>query len=329
MKIGLVGPGIMPIPPPGWGAVEILIWEYYNALISKGYDVTIINLIRTSSRDSSPNTAYARNLVALINSHNFDFVHVHYDCLYHILPHLNSKHKAITSHYGYLDRKDVVPNPDYDRIHASIISMKDCIIIPLSDLNERVYLKDGADPSRIFRHPNGANHISFRYSSEARYPDRSIYLGKIEGRKRQYIYKDLSMLYFVGNQADSRFPTSHPRYLGEWVKPTLYESLTDYANLVLLSDGEAHPLVVCEALIAGLGVVVSEAASANLDRSQPFIDVIPDDRLNDLDYVSHTISENQRKSVSMRDAIRAYGIANFSWGVAMNRYDRFLKSLSV
>ena len=28
MKIALIGPGIMPIPPDGWGAVESLIWDY-------------------------------------------------------------------------------------------------------------------------------------------------------------------------------------------------------------------------------------------------------------------------------------------------------------
>ena len=32
MKVAIVGPGIMPIPPTGWGAVEILIWDQKLAL---------------------------------------------------------------------------------------------------------------------------------------------------------------------------------------------------------------------------------------------------------------------------------------------------------
>ena len=28
MKLVIIGPGIMPIPPKGWGAVESLIWDY-------------------------------------------------------------------------------------------------------------------------------------------------------------------------------------------------------------------------------------------------------------------------------------------------------------
>ena len=29
MKLVIVGPGMMSIPPTGWGAIEILIWDYY------------------------------------------------------------------------------------------------------------------------------------------------------------------------------------------------------------------------------------------------------------------------------------------------------------
>ena len=40
MKISIVGPGIMPIPPTGWGAVEILIWDQKLALEKLGHQVT-------------------------------------------------------------------------------------------------------------------------------------------------------------------------------------------------------------------------------------------------------------------------------------------------
>ena len=49
--------------------------------------------------------------------------------------------------------------------------------------------------------------------------------------------------------------------------------------LVLLSDGEAHPLVCLEAFAAGLGVVISQWAAANLDLDKDFITVIPEDKL--------------------------------------------------
>ena len=51
MKICLIGPGIMPIPPPGWGAVEILIWDYYCELKKQGVNVAIINKKRNNHGD--------------------------------------------------------------------------------------------------------------------------------------------------------------------------------------------------------------------------------------------------------------------------------------
>ena len=41
MKIVNVTPGLIPIPPNGWGAVEKIIWETHNALLKLGHDATI------------------------------------------------------------------------------------------------------------------------------------------------------------------------------------------------------------------------------------------------------------------------------------------------
>ena len=41
MKIVNVTPGLLPIPPNGWGAVEKIIWEIHNNLLDLGYDSQI------------------------------------------------------------------------------------------------------------------------------------------------------------------------------------------------------------------------------------------------------------------------------------------------
>jgi hypothetical protein len=64
--------------------------------------------------------------------------------------------------------------------------------------------------------------------------------------------------------------------------------------------------------MCGLGVVVSEQASANLDRSKPWITVIPTDKLDDIAYVEAAIIANRSVSVTMRNEIREYAIQNFS-----------------
>lgn len=44
MKIINVTPGLLPIPPNGWGAVEKIIWETHNRLLELGHDAQILFL---------------------------------------------------------------------------------------------------------------------------------------------------------------------------------------------------------------------------------------------------------------------------------------------
>ena len=43
MKICMIGPGEMSIPPDGWGGVEALIWNYKLELEKQGHEVGITN----------------------------------------------------------------------------------------------------------------------------------------------------------------------------------------------------------------------------------------------------------------------------------------------
>ena len=76
MKITLIGPGIMEIPPKGWGAVEILIWDTKNALEELGHEVQILN------------TKDYRTVINGICAFVPDFVHVHYDEFIDLVPYI-------------------------------------------------------------------------------------------------------------------------------------------------------------------------------------------------------------------------------------------------
>lgn len=313
MKISIIGPGIMEIPPKGWGAVEILIWDYYQELIKLGHDVQIVN------------TQNISKIIDDVNKFGPDFVHLQYDDLYPVMERIECKKKAATSHFGYLE----VPhhlNGGYKKVFEGFIN-GDFNIFCLSEGIKGVYLSAGVEPKRLYVTPNGARSDLFKYKKEPRFPNRSIYLAKITDRKKQYLYQEIDSIDFVGNKDDSRFNYDNENYLGEWSKDKLYESLSDYSNLILLSDGEAHPLVVCEALICGLGVVVSEYACGNLDRNLPFIEIIPNDKLNDMEYVKNSIFKNREISNKMRGEIRKYGIDNFNWTSLVEKYTKIIESI--
>jgi len=304
----------MPIPPKGWGAVESLIWDYYEELTKLGHEVQIVN---------SPDR---QTIVNEVNSFNPDFVHLQYDDLYPVLSSIECKNKAATSHFGYLEQPNLY-NSYWSIYHGFVEG--DFKIFCLSKEISEIYRKGGVSEDRLFVTPNGARYDLFKYKEISEKPEKSIYLAKITDRKKQYIYQDLFFIDFAGNIDDNRFNTNRDNYLGEWEKSTLYENLTNYSNLVLLSDGEAHPLVCCEALMCGLGLVISEFSTANLDLSLPFIDVIPTDKLGDLNYVSDVIKQNQKKSIGMRKEIRKYGIDNFSWESIIKKYENTVKSILI
>ena len=305
MRIAIVGPGIMPIPPTGWGAVEILIWDSKVALEKLGHEVKIIN------------TQSPTEIIKKVNEIRPDFVHIQYDDFIELYPNVQYP-CAITSHFGYLEQPD---RWDYygDRIAKPFGRIKPNVFCLSAGIKD-TYMKQLDIPEeRLFVTPNGVDFDIFEYTDEPKHGDASIYLAKIDYRKRQFMFQSIDSLYYAGNNADPRFQTGK-NYLGEWSKEQLHKNLTEYGNLVLLSDGEAHPLVCLEAFAAGLGVVVSEWAAANLDIDKEFIDIIPEDKISDIEYVEDTIRLNREFSIHNREYIREYG-REFEWtNVIKNHY---------
>ena len=143
----------MPIPPTGWGAVEILIWDYYQELIKLGHEVQIVN------------TQNLQQISDDVNSFNPDFVHLQYDDLYPVLDMIACPKKAATSHFGYLEAHRNFFG-GYERIFRGFID-GNFKIFCLSEGIRNVYISGGADPSRICITPNGARSDLFKYYDTA------------------------------------------------------------------------------------------------------------------------------------------------------------------
>jgi glycosyltransferase involved in cell wall biosynthesis len=310
VHVYLIGPGLKPIPPTGWGAVEAVIWDYHENLIKRGIKSTIIN---------EPNL---QQVITLCNNTMPDVIHIMYDDYIVIAPYLKCTRILYTSHYAYITHPHFATQYSYyyNNFFKKVIGYQNRVTLNVisNDIKD-VYRKCGFD-KRINVICNGAREDLFDFTINPTYPNKSVYIAKIEKRKGQYKYQKLPGIDFIGNYQDSDFDINNENYLGEWDKQTLYKNLTNYGNLVLLSEGEADPLVVKEGLIAGLGVVVSECASANLDLSKSFITVIPNDKLNDLQFVYRKIIENRLTSIQMRQEIYQYAMDNFAWGKIIEKY---------
>jgi hypothetical protein len=304
MKFSLVGPGIMPIPPNGWGAIEILIWDYKINLEKLGHEVQIVN------------TPDLNDALKQINFFNPDFVHIQYDDYVYLYPHIEYP-CSVTTHFAYLEREEMM-GPYKQRVFDAFKQIKPTIFGLSNGINAVYNNFCGISKDKLFLNPNGVNLKNFKTSTTPKFFDRSIYLATIDHRKRQFLFQDIKSLWYAGNVRDERFDSSK-NYLGEWNKEYLYDNLTDYGNLVLLSDGEAHPLVCMEAFAAGLGVVVCEWGKANLNIDKEFITVIPEDMIDDVNFIERSIIKNREYSISHREEILEYA-KQFDWMNIIQKY---------
>lgn len=298
MRIALVAPGRMTIPIDGWGAVENVIWNSKISLEELGCEVDIYN------------TIWIHEVIYELNAKNYDFVHLHFD-LYSLEcnRHLRQPY-CVTSHCGGFSK--FVPGA-YDFYPAFNYLFQDTLEAPgnivLSEEIRELYQASGYGGFlRVMRNPIETEKFSFTRKGNG----RAICLGRIQPRKQQALLARLltnkAPIDFIGpfNREDAPdfAESGTSRYLGSWDKETLYEHLTDYSCLVLLSKSEADPLVVKEALAAGLSVVVNEASSANLT-PEAFVTVLPEDLLT-ADAISAAVARAIEGNSALRKDIRAY-----------------------
>ena len=155
-----------------------------------------------------------------------------------------------------------------------------------------------------------------------------MYLGQIYHRKKQWLYQSIDSIDYVGQNTGATSFDPKINYLGEWTDEYKREHFTDYGSLVLLSDGEnGTPLVVKEAMVNGLGVVISKYAAHDLPEGLPFVTVIPDDKLEDIPFVEEKIKENRETSIGMRDEIRQFAVDNFSWESLVKLYAQNIEKM--
>jgi glycosyltransferase involved in cell wall biosynthesis len=248
-------------------------------------------------------------------------IHAHCEEYFTLIDQTSARVKIVSSHappfYEHAQR---------DRVIAFLNDIpKDYYICCLSDRTRQYICDFGIHATRLFVAINGSRSDLHRFTENARYPDRSICLATVSSRKRQSLIQGISFIDFVGPTSDSAVDCSRINYLGEWTKEDVYFNLTNYAALALLSRSEVAPLAICEALMSGLGLVISESAAANLDLSMPFIHVIPEQHVTNVQYVLERIKETQRIAVAMRHEIRYYAVAHFDWQVLVRRYIHHLE----
>ncbi len=73
--MALIGAGVQPIPPTGYGAIERILSDLADALRAQGHEVDIVNRVRHGRmRDEYP---FARELPGLLAGRGYEVLHAH------------------------------------------------------------------------------------------------------------------------------------------------------------------------------------------------------------------------------------------------------------
>lgn len=315
MKLALVAPGIMSIPPIGWGAVEMMLWDYYNVLKNNSIEVILINVPDRNK------------IIEVINEGNFDIVHIHYDAFSDILPLLKVKVKIISSHYPFLNNKEKYLQDNFHSIFNKIVKNKDTYIFASSPKDINTFLEAGVSKERLFHSRLGIDSSSYYFSDTPEF-DKTICFSQIVNRKRQFLIQNIEGIDFYGRMDDGSF-INKKNYFGEINRDDLNKTITKYANFILLSSIEnTTPLVVKEALICGLGVVVSKSVGIELNEDKDFITILDESIICNEQLLIEAIIENKNSSITKRKEIREYGIKKFDIGqILKNEYITKLNEL--
>ncbi|MDQ2686417.1 MAG: glycosyltransferase family 4 protein [Armatimonadota bacterium] len=321
MNVLLVSGGNIPIPPPRWGGVENLIWQQKCALERAGHRVTIMNESVPGSRKYF--------MVRRARPQQYDVVHLHLDshAKYWLLwSRLLGFPLVISTHYGYAAFPEHW-NASYRRTFRWLRRARFLILI--SHEIQRVFERLGCR-GQMFALPNGIDCAATRFAPTA--SREAIVLGRIERRKQQALLAQALDSHtvacdFVGpKDADTGFTVNdrNTRYLGEWSRQQVQSELTEYACLVLLSDGEGHAAVVSEAMAAGLSLVLSPEASHNLDLDKPWIYIVDREK----DALGDVLQKAVRENPQYRAQIRRYCEEQFDWNVILPDYVGILEQIA-
>jgi glycosyltransferase involved in cell wall biosynthesis len=305
----LVGHGESPIPPPGWGAVETIIWQLYQNLEARSIAVKIVNKTRYKA---------ALDVLRLSLRGQADVVYSHTEKPMRLMAVLARWRKFIlisTIHAPLLSEE--LSSREIRALHR-------CSFAPF-----HLTLRDDIQKLVIERNPsakcltlkNGLE--TMRFQTQVNGNGKAIVLGRIQARKRQnetaLILKGSGIeCDFVGPVIKKDLPISddlRARLAGEWDRETVGKRLCEYSCLILLSQSEGQPLAVIEALAAGIPVVVYTQAAAKLENHKPVIFVAErDDQVVDL----------VRQAILVRDdftsEIRKYAVETFDYEILVDKY---------
>lgn len=316
MKVLLVSSGIGPWPNDGWGACENLTADFAWALQAEGLDIQVFHEEDTIGK-----------LPQVVRDWKPDILHIEYDdhivAIIPLLRDFPNLQILVTTHYAFLSQPYKLVQDGYMfrfLLTSDLAKLRNVTLAVLSEEIADTYHRLGGVPKeKIWVWPNGTRVDKIQFFQTPFYPDKAICVGKIETRKNQTLLQQCPEIDFIGPISDPTFQITQ-QYKGKWTRQELYDNIGQYACLVLISQAEAHPLVIGEALAAGLSIVCNEIAAANLPKNMPWIKIVDNSILKTPVELQSVVETMCRIGLESRSEIRKWAEENLDYRKRASTY---------
>ena len=323
MRVALIGGGVQPIPPPGYGGVERTLSELASALTAAGHEAIIVNRVRhRRMRDEYP---FAWELPRLLRGERYDVLHANTPVVANRLagrkfPYVYTSHsrhwyyrEKLSHRWGYwLERRAV-------RRAAAVIALTQ----PLSE-TIRAAVRPPLPPIRVV--PIGVDTVRFAPRWQLRTGRRALGVGVVTPFKRWHLAAEA--LRGTGVELSIAGPIVSPAYaeevrrrgervtlLGEVAQDDLERRFAESDYLVHPSAVEILSGTVLEGLSAGLPVLGGTAVRGIVEEGVTGWS-FPDEpwrRVNGIRERMRGVVGREEPRRAMGEAARRSAEARYSW----------------
>lgn len=308
MKICHVTGGRTAVPPREWYWIEDGVWalRHWGRLL--GADVHIVNSSST------------KEVIGEISRISPDVLHIHADRHFQVSMTHRDCVRILQSYTPDLY------NPSRYADLRKLFEVEGHICCSSPAAKEHL-VRARVDAHRSFVTATGARTDLTQFDDTPRFPQRTLSLGPINKWSRHHLFVQNKSIDVIG-PVRFEFQGGGPdmqrlkgmNYLGIWTHNQARQRMTEYASLVAIYERDIAPFITASALAAGLGLVISEAMACNINTELPFVTVVPEARIDDIDFLEKSIAENRSASIPRRRQIRQYAVSNFDWELLTKSY---------
>ena len=267
MRVVLVGTGVQPIPPPGYGGVERTIAEFARALAAAGHDPVVLNEVRRGR--SSDEYRFAMGLPSRVRALGGDVVHASTPVVANRLA-LASLPFVYTTHSRHWFDVSGLGGRWGRFLEVRAVRRAARVVALTQRLADRIRERAGPGTSaRTSVIPLGVDAERFHPEWSRRTGNRALGVGVVLPFKRwELAARALSgtgwQLTIIGPTPDRAYAESlrragaHVTLLGERPEPELLAAYAESDLLVHPSRVEILAGVVLQGLAAGLPVLGAE-----------------------------------------------------------------------